>query len=187
MTESSQREKADASPASALPSSVGARSSASRGPIASGWTRTWGLGAAAVFLLALLLGSGVVLLFALGPAATAVERLDFVETSSAVLFLPVHRTASQLLIIVVWLHLLRAVVRGTYRSPRKRNWMLGVVLLIVLVVAELLGSSLSGSGLFALHCLFLPAVLVLLVVLHVRWARRDDAIEANALRPRDGS
>ena len=44
-----------------------------------------------------------------------------------------HRWASQGMIIVVFLHLLRVFYTGSYLGSRSLNWVIGVVLLIIYI------------------------------------------------------
>lgn len=169
------------------------------GPPAAGLARTWALGAAALFLLAVLAVSGLILAFYYRPTTDQayLSLVDLREVSVASLVRPLHRWGSHLLVAVVWLHLLRVFLNGAYRLPRRRNWLAGVVLLLLTLAfahtgallprdqAALWGPSAVASpfvappaapsteasllGAYAVHCLLLPLLLTLVLLLHLRW------------------
>jgi ubiquinol-cytochrome c reductase cytochrome b subunit len=103
-----------------------------------------------------------------------------------------HSTGASLFFIVVYLHMFRGLMYGSYRKPRELVWILGMLIYLVLsfwgakVIISLFGAiPVIGNGLtewimgdylpsdatlnrfFALHVIALPLVLLLLVVLHL--------------------
>jgi cytochrome b-561 len=75
------------------------------------------------------------------PAAYASVRL--IETIPvANLFRNTHHWAAHLLVAAVLLHLLRIFFTGTYRKPREINWVIGLVLLGLTLVAGFVGYAL---------------------------------------------
>src|SRR5205823_13247349 len=51
----------------------------------------------------------------------------------------VHSWSSNLLIIMVALHMARVFWTGPYRAPRELNWMVGVTMLLLILVLSLTG------------------------------------------------
>ena len=58
------------------------------------------------------------------------------------LFRNTHHWAAHVMVAAVLLHLLRVFLTGTYRKPREINWMVGVVLLGLTLVAGFVGYAL---------------------------------------------
>lgn len=99
------------------------------------FTTTLGLGAVAMVLLAVLLVSGVVLMFWYVPQpGTAYDRM--IDLSGGALPLgslvrDLHRLASDALVVVVVLHLARVFLTGAFDRPRRLNWLVGLALLLL--------------------------------------------------------
>src|SRR4026207_114009 len=51
-----------------------------------------------------------------------------------------HKWGSTMMAILIFLHMARTFFFGAYKSPRERNWVIGVVLLILTFVMSLTGS-----------------------------------------------
>lgn len=104
-----------------------------RVPVAAlGITRTFGLGGAAIWLLFLLAGTGLLLMLAYHPSPTtayasvvAIER----ELRFGTLIRGMHYWSAGLLVVVTVLHMLRVLFTGGYHGPRQFNWVVGVCLL----------------------------------------------------------
>jgi len=106
------------------------------------FTHTFGLGGMSAVLVALLILSGVLLMFVYEPsperAYGSILRLrDEVRFGGFVRGL--HHWSANLLIIVVFLHLLRTFFTGAFHGPRQFNWVIGVLLLLGVV-----GSNFTG-------------------------------------------
>jgi menaquinol-cytochrome c reductase cytochrome b subunit len=163
-------------------------------------SRTWTLGAVAVGLLIFAAVSGLGLLFYYRPLVAAAHPglVDLMEVSRAGFLRGLHRWAAHLFLITIFLHLLRVVVTGAYRPPRRANYHVGVVLLVISLLfmmtgwilpwdrhAQWLLAAFGPSGyslaesrllsIYALHCGVLPVVGSLLVLYHLQRAHRDDA------------
>ncbi|MCP4661186.1 MAG: cytochrome bc complex cytochrome b subunit [bacterium] len=162
--------------------------------------RTWALGSVAVLLFGLQVITGFGLTFHYQPTAESayLDLVDLREVSSLGFLRELHRWGSHALVIAVGLHLFRVFMAGSYRPPRRLNWTLGVVLLLlsfllaytgyllpwdqfaywaVATASDGLAAPPSGptlSRFYALHCVVLPLLTALLVVEHLRRARRDD-------------
>jgi quinol-cytochrome oxidoreductase complex cytochrome b subunit len=103
---------------------------------------TFGLGGAAVFLFVVLLVTGVLEMFYYVPsqerANASVQMLTFLVPYGW-LVRGVHYWAAQGLVVVAVLHLLRVVLTGAYKAPRRFNWLLGVSLLVFVVLLDFTG------------------------------------------------
>lgn len=164
--------------------------------------RTWTVGAVAVAFAALAAATGLGLLFHYRPLVHAAYPglLDLSAASRFGLLRELHRWSAHLILAAVFAHLLRVVVAGAYRPPRRHNYHVGIALLafvLLLLVTgwilpwnrhsewllRALGYDSLGENLttvFAVHCGILPVAGTLVLLHHLRRARRDDE-EAAAL------
>ena len=103
---------------------------------------TFGLGGAAVFLFVVLVATGVLEMFYYVPslerANASVQMLTFLVPYGW-LVRGVHYWAAQGLVVIAVLHLLRVVLTGAYKTPRRFNWLLGVCLLVFVVLLDFTG------------------------------------------------
>jgi quinol-cytochrome oxidoreductase complex cytochrome b subunit len=106
------------------------------------FTLTFGLGGMSLVLVLLLLGTGVLLLFAYEPsvegAYDSVMALRY-EVPMGQFFRNLHRWGANLALILVFLHLLRVAFTGALHGPRRGNWMVGLALLALVA-----GSNFTG-------------------------------------------
>lgn len=106
------------------------------------YTYTWGLGGLSILLLIVLVGTGIMLMFVYTPsAATAYSDMLRLQTevNYGQFIRNVHHWSGNLLVIVAFLHMLRVFFTGGLRPPREFNWVLGVILLLLVVVANFTG------------------------------------------------
>ncbi len=89
-----------------------------------------------------------------------------------------HAVGAELLLLLVFLHLLRVLWTGAFHPPREWNWLSGLALAGLAFLGALSGNALAGAGgqaspvwLVALH-LGLPGAMVLVMRLHFRMVRR---------------
>lgn len=172
------------------------------------WTgklaETWGLGASASALFALLVVTGGILMFYYRPVPELAwaDVVDLREASWAGSLRKLHYWGAQLLVIVVWLHLLRVFLIGAHRPPHQGNWSVGVGLLALTLAMAASGhllpwdqDAVSGWGLshptvdgsapspsapsaegllwvYLAHCIVLPLLTTTLIVHHWRRYRR---------------
>jgi len=106
------------------------------------YTHTFGLGGMSLVLVLLLVGTGVLLMFAYEPApGNAYDSV--VRLQETVLFggfvRSVHHWSANLLIVVLALHLLRVVFTGAFHPPRQFNWVLGLGLMVCVVASNFTG------------------------------------------------
>jgi len=103
---------------------------------------TWCMGGLAFFLFLHLTVSGVFLMFYYRPTP-AYAYADIVALREDVplgMFMRnVHRWAAHGMVIVVWLHMLRVFLTGSYKHPREFNWVVGVALLTLTLLLSFTG------------------------------------------------
>ncbi len=167
----------------------------------------------AVFLLLLLAATGIGLMFHYRPAigSAYLDVVDLREVSGFGFLRSLHRWGAYAVVIVVWLHLLRAALRGTYAPPRRHNWSVGVVLMVLTLSLAATGyllpwdqhaywgiARMAPAGeariddrallhAYVWHCLALPLLAAALTFYHLRRARRDGAVAATEVHETDGA
>ncbi len=103
---------------------------------------SWRLGYIAAVLFAVLLVTGVYLMFFYTPSVTAAYG-DMQQLRTGVgfgqLIRNVHRWSAHLMVLVVVLHLVRVFYAGAYKRPRQFNWVLGVGLLAITLLFSFTG------------------------------------------------
>jgi quinol-cytochrome oxidoreductase complex cytochrome b subunit len=95
---------------------------------------TLGLGLMSFFLFVILVLTGILLMFYYVPSTEqAYDRmLDLRGSVAFGTFLRnMHRWAAHGMVAVVFLHMCRVFLTGSYKKPREFNWVLGVALLIL--------------------------------------------------------
>ena len=105
-------------------------------------TYTFGLGIMLGFLFLIMLFTGVILMIYYTPSVeTAYQSVkDIVNVvPGGRIIRNMHRWASQGMVIVVFLHLLRVFYTGSYLGNRSLNWVIGVVLLIIILLSNFSG------------------------------------------------
>ena len=162
---------------------------------------TWGLGASASALCCVLALTGIVLMFHYRPVPHLAwaDVVDLREVSAVGALRRVHYWSAQVLLIVLWLHMLRLFLRARHRSPRQSNWTVGVCLLVVALALAATGHvlpwdhqavagwtvppSTSPSDesyllwVYAAHCIVLPLLGAALIFDHRRRTRRHQDAE----------
>jgi quinol-cytochrome oxidoreductase complex cytochrome b subunit len=93
---------------------------------------TWFMGMLAFYLFVVEMVTGVLLMFYYRPTVQWAYRdiLALRDVVSLGILREMHRWAAHALVIVVWLHMLRVFLTGSYKPPREFNWCVGVVLLV---------------------------------------------------------
>ena len=103
---------------------------------------TWRLGSISAVLYAILLVTGVYLMFFYTPAVTMAYG-DMQRLQTAVgfgqLIRNVHRWSAHLMVLAVALHLVRVFWDGAYKAPRQFNWVIGVALFVVTLAYSFTG------------------------------------------------
>jgi len=105
-------------------------------------TYTFGLGIILGFLFLLMVFTGVILMIYYTPSVETAYRSvkDIVHVvPGGRIIRNMHRWASQGMVIVVFLHLVRVFYTGSYLGNRSLNWVIGVVLLILVLLSNFSG------------------------------------------------
>lgn len=97
-------------------------------------TYTLGLGLISAVLLGILTITGLALMLNYVPypseAYRSMKDLQFAVTYGVILR-NLHRWSAHAMVFVVFLHLCRVFLTGSYKAPREFNWVIGVVLLLL--------------------------------------------------------
>ena len=105
-------------------------------------TYTFGLGLISFYLFAILVVSGLLLMFYYTPATELAYRnmkdLEYV-VSFGVVLRNVHRWSAHAMVAFVFLHMCRVFFTGSYKAPREFNWVIGVCLLLVTLFLSFTG------------------------------------------------
>lgn len=103
---------------------------------------TFGLGGISVFLFLILALTGVLLTFFYVPtpeeAFRSLEIIAF-QVPFGWLVRNLHYWAAQAMVVTVALHLLRVVLTGAYKLPRRFNYLLGLALLAITLLLNFTG------------------------------------------------
>jgi quinol-cytochrome oxidoreductase complex cytochrome b subunit len=103
---------------------------------------TLGLGLMSLFLFLILVVTGILLMFYYVPSTTqAYDRmLDLRGTVAFGIFLRnMHRWSAHGMVALVFLHMCRVFLTGSYKKPREFNWVIGVVLLLLTLFLSFTG------------------------------------------------
>ncbi len=106
------------------------------------WSYTWGLGGISALLAAMLVLTGIMLMFryepSVGQAYASVQSLE-TDVPFGSLFRAVHHWSANLLVITVFLHFLRVFFTGGFKRGRSTNWLIGLLLLVVVLTFNFTG------------------------------------------------
>ena len=194
---------------------------------------TWGMGGLTFLMYLVTVVTGVILMFYYRPtvehAYLDMKNLEH-EIPFGMIMRNMHRWAAHAMVILVWFHMLRVFLSGSYKAPREFNWVVGVILLTLTLLlsftgyllpwdqlamwavtvgtnmagatpvvghegpgAALLGATdrtdirallLGGPAVgdpallrfYVLHCIFLPVVISVLMIVHFWRVRKDGGI-----------
>jgi quinol-cytochrome oxidoreductase complex cytochrome b subunit len=103
---------------------------------------TLGLGLISLFLFFILVATGILLMFYYVPSTSqAYDRmLDLRGTVAFGIFLRnMHRWSAHGMVAMVFLHMCRVFLTGSYKKPREFNWVIGVLLLLVTLFLSFTG------------------------------------------------
>jgi len=110
--------------------------------VALRFTLTWGLGGAAALMLFMQLLTGLLLNFAYEPfpvhSYLSVQRIQN-DLFLGQLIRNLHHWTGHFLVVVVCLHLLRVFFSGAYFKPRRSSWYSGLILLLLVLLANFTG------------------------------------------------
>ncbi|HEX9105595.1 MAG TPA: cytochrome b N-terminal domain-containing protein [Longimicrobiales bacterium] len=103
---------------------------------------TWGAGGLSFLLFLVAVLTGVILMFYYRPVAEYaywdVKFLDF-DVPFGMLMRNLHRWSAHAMVIMVWLHMFRVFMTGSYKAPRELNWVIGVLLLVATLLLSFTG------------------------------------------------
>lgn len=106
------------------------------------FTFTWGLGGMAFVLVLLLAGTGILLKFGYQPLPGKAYA-SIVSLQRDVWFgqfiRNMHHWSANILIIVVFLHMLRVFFSGAFHLKRRVNWIIGLVLFLLVLASNFTG------------------------------------------------
>ena len=102
----------------------------------------WNFGALAMVVLAVMIVSGVVL--AMHYTAHTAYAFDSVErimrdVNFGWLIRYMHMNGASMFFIVVYIHIFRGFLYGSYKTPRELLWMLGVVIFLLMMATAFMG------------------------------------------------
>jgi quinol-cytochrome oxidoreductase complex cytochrome b subunit len=106
------------------------------------WSYTWGLGGISAILAALLVLTGVLLMFRYDASVErAYTSIQYLETQVFLgsLIRGIHHWSANLLIVTTFLHLLRVFFTGGFMKGRATNWLIGLILLLLVVAFNFTG------------------------------------------------
>ena len=102
----------------------------------------WNFGAIATVMLVLMIVTGIVLAMNYQPnsdlAFISVERI-MRDVPSGWLMRYMHMTGASFFFAAVYIHIIRGLYYGSYKSPRELLWILGVVILLLMMATAFLG------------------------------------------------
>jgi ubiquinol-cytochrome c reductase cytochrome b subunit len=99
-------------------------------------------GSLALFVLVLQLVTGIFLTMFYKPGATiAFGSVEFImrEVDFGWLLRYLHSTGASAFFLVVYLHMFRALLYGSYKSPRELLWLLGMFIYLALMAEAFMG------------------------------------------------
>lgn len=106
------------------------------------FTLTWGLGGMAVVLILLQFGTGLLLKFVYEPTPVGAYASILAIENEVVfgqLIRNIHHWSANLLVLIVFLHMLRVFFTGAYHPPRQFNWIIGLGLFGLVLIANFTG------------------------------------------------
>ena len=102
----------------------------------------WNFGSLAMFMLAVMIFSGIFLAMNYTPHVTlafdSVERI-MRDVNFGWLIRYMHSNGASFFFIVVYIHIFRGLYYGSYKAPRELLWMLGVVILLLMMATAFMG------------------------------------------------
>ena len=106
------------------------------------WRYTLGTGGLAIFLSLVLLVTGILEMFYYDPqtdrATISIQTIAHLVPYGG-LIRNLHYWGAQALVVVLFVHLLRITMTGSYKKPRRFNYLLGLTLLVLTIVLDFTG------------------------------------------------
>ncbi|MBF2760588.1 MAG: cytochrome bc complex cytochrome b subunit [Ectothiorhodospiraceae bacterium AqS1] len=122
-----------------------------RGFIRNHLTRYWApknfnfwyyFGSLALLILVIQIVSGILLTMNYKPdAAKAFASVEYImrDVNFGWLIRYVHSTGASMFFVVIYLHMLRAMLYGSYRNPRELLWIIGMIIYVLLMAEAFMG------------------------------------------------
>ena len=111
-------------------------------PTPKNLTYWWNFGSLAGLALVIMIVTGIMLAMQYTPhvdhAFDSVERI-MRDVNSGWMLRYIHSNGGSFFFIVVYIHLLRGLYYGSYKSPRELLWMFGVVILLLMMATAFMG------------------------------------------------
>jgi len=102
----------------------------------------WNFGSLAMFMLAVMIFSGIVLAMNYTPHVTlafdSVERI-MRDVNHGWLIRYMHANGASFFFIVVYIHILRGMYYGSYKAPREVLWWIGILIYLAMMATGFLG------------------------------------------------
>ncbi len=102
----------------------------------------YGFGVLSMFVLVIMIVSGIFLTMAYKPSATeAFASVEYImrDVEYGWLIRYIHSTGASAFFIVVYLHMFRALLYGSYKKPRELVWILGMLIYLALMAEAFFG------------------------------------------------
>ncbi len=103
---------------------------------------SWGLGGMAAVLVLLQIGTGILLKFVYEPtpaAAYASIQTLIADVPFGRFIRNIHHWSANLLVLTMFLHMLRVFFTGAFHPPRQFNWIIGLAMFGVALIANFTG------------------------------------------------
>lgn len=105
----------------------------------------WAFGAVLTLVLGLQIATGIVLAMHYVPSTAhafeSVERIKR-DVPSGWLIQSLHATGASMFFLAAYIHILRSIYYGSYKSPREITWILGMLIYVTMIVTAFLGYTL---------------------------------------------
>ncbi|MHA1597338.1 MAG: cytochrome b [Alphaproteobacteria bacterium] len=102
----------------------------------------WNFGSLALFVLVILIMTGIVLAMQYTPhtsmAFDSVERI-MRDVNYGWLLRYLHMNGGSMFFIIVYIHMLRGIYYGSYKAPREILWMIGVFIILAMMATAFMG------------------------------------------------
>lgn len=99
-------------------------------------------GSLALIVLVIQIVSGILLTMNYKPdAAKAFDSIEYImrDVNFGWLIRYVHSTGASMFFVVIYLHMLRAMLYGSYRNPRELLWIIGMIIYVLLMAEAFMG------------------------------------------------
>ena len=106
------------------------------------FTHTWGLGGIGAVLVLLLFFTGLLLKFIYEPfPGRAFDSIIILQQDVwfGQFVRNIHHWSANILVIVVFLHMLRVFFTGAFHPPRQFNWIIGLILFFLILISNFTG------------------------------------------------